>query len=96
VRREGKRIGGDDRNCVSLLTLFGPRTGPCPGISASNELIASAYPYELRVICGKLYMPAELQSIHKLVLDAGAAENVNDEMRAVAETLWPDLVHKLP
>ena len=65
VRREGKRIGGDDRNCISLLTLFGPRTGPCPGISASNELIASAYPYELRVIRGKLYMPAELQSIHK-------------------------------
>ena len=48
------------------------------------------------MIRGKLYMPAELQSIHKLVLDAGAAENVNDEMRAVAETLWPDLVHKLP
>jgi hypothetical protein len=61
-----------------------------------QRIVASAYPYELRVIRGKLYMPAELPSIHKLVLDAGAAEYVNDEMRAVAETLWPDLVHKLP
>ena len=63
MRREGKRIGGDDRNCISLLSVWSEDT-TMPSISASNELIASAYPYELRVIRGKLYMPAELQSIH--------------------------------
>jgi hypothetical protein len=63
------------------------------GIQRSDR---KRYPYEPRVIGGKLYMPAELQTIHQLVLGAGVAENVNDEMRAVVETLWPDLVHKLP
>jgi hypothetical protein len=63
------------------------------GIQRSDR---KRYPSEPRVIGGKLYMPAELQTIHQLVLGAGVAENVNDEMRAVVETLWPDLVHKLP
>jgi hypothetical protein len=39
-------------------------------------------------------MPAELQSIHQAVLGA-VLGSVADEMRAVMEGLWPDLVHKL-
>jgi hypothetical protein len=54
------------------------------------------FPYEPRLIGGKLYMPAELQSIHQAVLGAPVLGSVADEMRAVVETLWPDLVHKLP
>ena len=41
-------------------------------------------------------MPAELQRIHGIVLDAIEVEIISDEMRAVVESLWPDLAHKLP
>jgi hypothetical protein len=40
--------------------------------------------------------PAELQRIHAIVLDAAEVEIVSDEMRAVVESLWPELVYKLP
>ena len=54
------------------------------------------FPYEPRVIGGKLVMPAELQRIHNIVLDAAEVEIVSDEMRAVVESLWPELTYKLP
>ena len=41
-------------------------------------------------------MPAELQRIHSIVLDAAVVEIISDEMRAVVESLWPELVYKLP
>jgi hypothetical protein len=41
-------------------------------------------------------MPAELQRIHAIVQDAVEVEVVSDEMRAVVETLWPELAYKLP
>jgi hypothetical protein len=41
-------------------------------------------------------MPAELQRIHRIILDAGEVEIISDEMRAVVESLWPELAHKLP
>jgi hypothetical protein len=63
----------------SSSTLCRPRTEPCPGISAHNEEIVSAF---------------------RTSLASSAAnyrdETVADHMRAVVETLWPDLVHKLP
>ena len=37
-------------------------------------------------------MPAELQRIHAIVVDAAEVEIVSDEMRAVVESLWPELV----
>jgi hypothetical protein len=48
------------------------------------------------MVGGRLMMPAELQSIHETVLRARVLVNVTDEMRVVVETLWPELVHKLP
>ena len=54
------------------------------------------YPYEPRLIGGKLVMPAELQRIHAIVQDAVEVEIISDEMRAVVETLWPELAYKLP
>jgi hypothetical protein len=53
------------------------------------------YPYEPKVVGGKLMLPAELQRIHGIVLNAGEVEIVPDEIRAVVETLWPELAHKL-
>ena len=54
------------------------------------------FPYKPRVIGGKLVMPAELQRIHRITLDTAEVEIISDEMRAVVESLWPELAHKLP
>jgi hypothetical protein len=54
------------------------------------------FPYEPRVIGGKLVMPAELQTIHRYVVETPVLEAVTDEIRAVVETVWPELISKLP
>jgi hypothetical protein len=52
------------------------------------------FPYEPRVIGGKLLMPAELQAIHRYVVETPVLEAVTD--RTVVETVWPELISKLP
>ena len=54
------------------------------------------FPYEPRVIGGKLLMPAELQAIHRYVVETPVLEAVTEEIRAVVETVWPELLSKLP
>ena len=54
------------------------------------------FPYEPRVIGGKLMMPAELQAIHRYVVETPVIETVTDEIRAVIENVWPELISKLP
>ena len=54
------------------------------------------FPYEPRVIGGKLMMPAELQTIHRYVVETPVLENVTEEIRAVVEAAWPELISKLP
>jgi hypothetical protein len=45
---------------------------------------------------GRLLRPAELQTLHRYVLDTPVLENVTEEIRAVIETVWPELMSKLP
>ena len=54
------------------------------------------FPYEPRVVGGKLMMPAELQTIHRYVLETPVLETVTEEIRAVIEAVWPELISKLP
>ena len=54
------------------------------------------FPYEPRVIGGKMMMPAELQAIHRYVVETPVLENVTEEIRAVIEAVWPELISKLP
>ncbi len=54
------------------------------------------FPYEPRVVGGKLLMPAELQDIHRYVVETPVLEAVTEEIRAVMETVWPELISKLP
>jgi hypothetical protein len=54
------------------------------------------FPYEPRVIGGRLMMPAELQAIHRYVVQTPILENITEEVRAVVETVWPELMSKLP
>ena len=63
------------------------------GIQRSDR---KRYPSEPRQSGGKLYMPAELQSINQRALGGGMGETVTNEMRAVVTTHWPELVHRLP
>ena len=53
------------------------------------------FPYEPRVVCGKLLMPAELQAIHRYVVETPVLETVTEEIRVV-EIVWPETKSKLP
>ena len=68
------------------------KRGQKPGIQRGNR---QRFPYEPRVVGGKLMMPAELQTIHRYVVETPVLENVTEEIRAVVETVWTELMSKL-
>jgi hypothetical protein len=41
-------------------------------------------------------MPADLRRLHKYMLEIERIDHISDEMRAVVESEWPELAHKLP
>jgi hypothetical protein len=41
-------------------------------------------------------MPADIERLHKYMLDIEHIDHISDEMRAVVESEWPELAHKLP
>jgi hypothetical protein len=67
--------------------------GGQPGRHRSD---ARRFPYEPRIVCGKVMMPADLQRIHTSVLNGTMTGMISDETRAVVESLWPELLYKLP
>ena len=69
------------------------KRGPKPGTPRGNR---QRFPYEPRVIGGKLLIPAELQAIHRYVVETPVLKTVTEEIRAVVETVWPELMSKLP
>jgi hypothetical protein len=40
--------------------------------------------------------PADLRRLHKHMLEFEKVSAISDEMRAVVESEWPELTHKLP
>ena len=40
--------------------------------------------------------PADLRRLHEYLLDVEKVSSISGEMRAVVESEWPELVHKLP
>ena len=52
--------------------------------------------YSPRIVGGKVMTPADLRRLHKYMLDIEKVTVISDEMRAVVENEWPELVHKLP
>jgi hypothetical protein len=52
--------------------------------------------YQSRVVGGQVMMPADLERLHKYMLDIVHIDHISDEMRAVVESEWPELAHKLP
>ena len=56
------------------------RQGQKAGTQRGNR---QRFPYEPRVVGGKLLMPAELQAIHRYVVETPVLEAVTEEIRAV-------------
>ena len=52
--------------------------------------------YKPRIVGDKVMMPADLRRLHKYMLDVEHISIISDEMRAVVESEWPELAHKLP
>jgi hypothetical protein len=52
--------------------------------------------YKPRIVGGKVMMPADLKRLHKYMLEIEGIDHISDEMRAVVESEWPELAHKLP
>ena len=52
--------------------------------------------YKPRLVGGKVMLPADLKRLHKYMLDIEHIDHISDEMRAVVESEWPELAHKLP
>ena len=74
---------------MAMINKQGQKIGPKRGSRRR-------FPYEPRVVGGKLIMPAELQAIHRYVIETPVLEEVTEEIRAVVETVWPELLSKLP
>ena len=52
--------------------------------------------YLPRIVGDKVKMPADLKRLHKYMLEIEHIDEISDEMRAVVESEWPELAHKLP
>ena len=49
-----------------------------------------------RVFDGRIIHSAEIERIHKELLDFKHIEAISEPMRELIEDLWPELVNKLP
>jgi hypothetical protein len=52
--------------------------------------------YQPRIVGDKIMMQADLERLHKYMRDIERIDHISDEMRAVVESEWPELAHKLP
>ena len=52
--------------------------------------------YKPRIVGGNVMTPADLRRLHKYMLEIEKVTVISDEMRAVVESEWPELAHKLP
>ena len=52
--------------------------------------------YISRVVGNQVMTSADLERLHKYMLDIEGVDAISDEMRSVVEELWPELAHKLP
>jgi hypothetical protein len=92
---------GVERTARAFPNLPSPETGRAMVNKRGQKLGTQRgnrqrFPYEPRVIGCRLMMPAELQAIHRYVVETPILENITEEVRAVVETVWPELMSKLP
>jgi hypothetical protein len=51
--------------------------------------------YQPRVVGDQVMLQDDLERLHKYMLDIEGVDHISDEMRAVVESKWPELVYKL-
>ena len=71
-----KREAEEDLEVINKQGQNGPKRG--------NR---KRFPYEPRVVGGRLLRPAELQAIHRYVVETPVLENVTEEVRAVVDCM---------
>jgi hypothetical protein len=87
-RRNHAAVGFEKRQESAMNkkgVLLGPRRGD-----------QKRFPYEPRLVGGRLVMPTELQALHQSLLAGQTIEVMSDEMRAVIKEMWPELAGKFP
>jgi hypothetical protein len=52
--------------------------------------------YHPRIVGGQVMMAGDLKRLHEELLEFEHIDHISDEMRAVIEDLWPELVYKPP
>jgi hypothetical protein len=52
--------------------------------------------YQPRIVGGQVMLQADLERLHKYMLETEGVDAISDEMRAVVESERPELAHKLP
>ena len=62
----------------------------------SGPRVRSQRSYLPRIVGGRVMTPADLRRLHKYMHDIEKVTVISDEMRAVVESEWPELMHKLP
>jgi hypothetical protein len=65
-------------------------------VAYTRYTLAKRRTYTPRIVGGRIMMPADLKRLHKYLLELERIEAISDEMRAVVESEWPELAHKLP
>jgi hypothetical protein len=69
---------------------------PKPGQRPSGPRLRYQRSYSPRLVGRKVMTPADLRRLHKYMLEIEKVTVISDEMRAVVESEWPELAHKLP
>jgi hypothetical protein len=52
--------------------------------------------YQPRIVGGHVMLQADLERLYKYMFEIEGVDTISDEMRAVVESDWPELAHKLP
>jgi hypothetical protein len=80
-----------------LLMEWWPKAVRCATrVRERFQVIKKRRTYHHRIVGGQVMMPADLKRLHNYMLEIEHIDHISDEMRAVVEELWPELLHKLP
>ena len=52
--------------------------------------------YNPRIVAGRIMRQADFERLHKYLRETPYIHHISDEMHAVIESEWPELVPKLP
>jgi hypothetical protein len=85
------------RACIAkAMVRLDPRSDARAPGAGSAAMTKKKPRYESRVFDGCIIHSAEIERIHKEVLDFDRIEAISEPMRELIEDLWPELVSKLP